>query len=381
MSADTDTATGPRTVVIAPDSFKGSMSAAQACTAIAAGWHSARPQDDVRCVPLADGGEGTADAIRDATSGSRSIGCAVTGPDGRDLTAAWVLLPDGTAVVELAVASGLPLLAGADPSGAQTIGFGQLLRAATLHPDTRRIVATVGGSASTDGGTGALRALGARFLDASGAELPPGGGPLTELVAVDTSELIAPPPGGIEVLSDVTSPLTGTHGAATVFGPQKGADADRVALLDAALTQLAAVIGGAPDAAGAGAAGGSAFGLATLWGARLRPGAPAVAEIVGLADALVGADLVITGEGRFDEQSLRGKVVGHVVDSARCPVALLAGGILDSAETELVLDGFVATATLVGLAGSLDAALDDPQHWAMIGGEALADSVFGRTSG
>ncbi|MEJ7649069.1 MAG: glycerate kinase [Nakamurella sp.] len=379
MNADADTATGPRTVVVAPDSFKGSMSAALACSAIAAGWHIARPQDDVRCVPLADGGEGTADAIRDATSGSRSIGCAVTGPDGRDQTAAWVLLPDGTAVVELAAASGLPLLAHADPLGAQTTGFGQLLRAAALHPDTRRIVATVGGSAATDGGTGALRALGARFLDAAGADLPPGGGALTELVRVDTSELIAPPPGGIEVLSDVTSPLTGTHGAATVFGPQKGADTDRIAVLDAALARLAAVIGGDPDAAGAGAAGGSAFGLATLWGARLRPGAPAVAEIVGLTDALAGADLVITGEGRFDEQSLRGKVVGHVVESARCPVALLAGGVMDSTETTGVLDGFVATATLVELAGSLDAALDDPQHWALIGGEALADSVFGRT--
>jgi glycerate kinase len=150
-------------------------------------------------------------------------------------------------------------------------------------------------------------------------------------------------------------------------------------LLDAALTQLAAVVGGDPDAAGAGAAGGSAFGLAALWGARLRPGAPAVAEIVGLAGALAGADLVITGEGRFDEQSLRGKVVGHVVDSVRCPVALLAGGILDSAETARVLDGFAATATLVTLAGSLDAALADPQRWATMGGEALADSVFGRT--
>lgn len=380
MSTDTGTGSGPRTVVIAPDSFKGSMSAAQACSAIAAGWHTARPHDDVRCVPLADGGEGTADAIRDATSGSESFECQVTGPDGRSHRAPWVLLPNGTAVVELAAASGLPLMDRPDPSGSQTIGFGELLRAAAVHPDTRRIVATVGGSASTDGGTGALRALGARFLDASGAELGHGGGPLTALVRVDTSELIAPPPGGVEVLSDVTSPLTGIHGAAMVFGPQKGADADRMALLDAALAQLAAVVGGDPDAAGAGAAGGTAFGLATLWGARLRPGAPAVAEIVGLADALAGADLVITGEGRFDEQSLRGKVVGHVVDSAGCPVALLAGGVLDSSGTERVLDGFVATATLVGLAGSLDEALADPQHWAMIGGEALADSVFGRTS-
>ena len=373
--------TGGRTVVIATDSFKGSMTAAQACSAIAAGWRAARPLDEVRCVPLADGGEGTADAIRDATPGSRSLECPVTGPDGRPASAQWVLLPDGTAVVELAAASGLPMMARADPAAAQTIGFGQLLRAATTHPDTRRIVATVGGSASTDGGTGALWALGARFLDAGGAELPPGGGPLTELAGVDLSQLLTPPPGGIDVLSDVTSRLTGTHGAAAVFGPQKGADAALVAQLDAGLAHLADVIGGEPDAAGAGAAGGSAFGLASLWGARLRPGAPAVAEIVGLDAALSGADLVVTGEGRFDAQSLRGKVVGHVVGITPCPAALIVGAVLDSPETRQVLTGFAATATLIGAAGSLDAALAEPERWARSAGEWVADTVFGRSAG
>lgn len=354
-------------VLVAPDSFKGSLTAARAATAIAQGWRSVRPADVLHTLPLADGGEGSAEAIRDATPGSLRIACAATGPDGEAVIAEWLLLPDGTAVVELAAASGLPLTSGTAPLTAQTTGFGELLAAATRHPDVRRIVATVGGSASTDGGTGALTALGARFLDAGGRELPPGGGALSLLAEVDISAMITPPPDGVSVLTDVTAPLTGPDGAAAVFGPQKGASPGDVVRLDAGLQRLAAVIGGLPEAPGAGAAGGTAYGLVTLWSAQNVPGAQRLGEIAGLPGALDGADLVVTGEGRFDEQSTTGKVVGHLLAAAGgCPVALVAGRI--AAPTGV----FVAAVSLTDLAGSAAAAMAEPARWLHEAGAAIA---------
>ncbi|MGI8415129.1 MAG: glycerate kinase, partial [Nakamurella sp.] len=165
-------------ILIAPDSFKGSATAAQAAAAIADGWRSVRPSDTVVTLPLADGGEGSAAAIAAGTPGSNEIACPATGPDGRRVDASWLLLPDETAVVELAAASGLPQMRAKDALGAQTTGFGQLLAAAAAHPSVTKIVATVGGSAATDGGSGALGALSARFLDRADSELPPGGGSL-----------------------------------------------------------------------------------------------------------------------------------------------------------------------------------------------------------
>lgn len=367
-------------ILVAPDSFKGTLGAARAAAAIAAGWRSVRPGDVVRMLPLADGGEGTAEAIRNATPGAVEIAHRVTGPYGAPTIAPWLLLPDGTAVVELAAASGLPsvVLPSSSPTGptgptgpdallAQTTGFGELLAAATRHPDVRRIVATVGGSAATDGGTGALAALGVRFLDANGAALPPGGGALTTLAAIDTSGMIPPPQAGVVVLTDVTAPLTGPDGAAAVFGPQKGAGPAEVARLDAGLGRLAAVIGGQPDAPGAGAAGGAAFGLMTLWSARRMAGATRVGEIVGLPAALAAADLVITGEGQFDGQSGTGKVVGQLVQSAGGrPVALVAGRITASTEA------FGAALSLTDLAGSSAAAMADPERWLHEAGVRLA---------
>ncbi|MBE7161627.1 MAG: glycerate kinase [Williamsia herbipolensis] len=368
---------GSRTIVVAPDSFKGSAAATTVAAALADGWTRVRPSDRLRIVPLADGGEGTLDTVRDATAGSREFASTVTGPDGRPQRATWLLLPDGTALVELAAASGLTQMRTPDAGAAQTAGFGELLREAAAHPGTQRIVATLGGSAATDGGSGALRALGARFLDDAGRELAPGGVALAELARVELGQLVPPPSGGVAVLTDVESPLFGTHGAAAVFGPQKGADRDLVDVLDSALRRLAAVLGGDPDRPGAGAAGGAGYGLAAAWSAVLRPGAPAVAEIVALPEALRGADLVITGEGRFDEQSLRGKVVGHVLSVAPCPVALAAGATATDEGTVAALQRFAAVATLTEPAGSTEAAVSDPVRWATVAGEALARSVFG----
>jgi glycerate kinase len=248
----------------------------------------------------------------------------------------------------------MPLL---DPLGATTRGLGEVI-AAALDAGATAVVVALGGSASTDGGAGALAALGARFLDRDGAELADGGGALVDLATVDTSALRPPPPGGVRLLTDVNSPLLGMDGAAAVFAPQKGAAPGDVELLDAALARFAAVVGGHPETPGAGAAGGTAFGLATLWGARIEPGAPAVAAVTRLDSALEGADVLLTGEGRFDDQSRRGKVVGHALDLAaalKIRTGVIAGR-LDLAPPDWGAD-------LTVLAGSAEAAMADPIRW------------------
>ncbi|WNM39369.1 glycerate kinase [Micromonospora halotolerans] len=355
-------------VVVAPDSFKGSATAGEAARALARGWLAQRPGDDVRLLPLADGGEGTLDAFAAARPDAERRTVTVPGPDGRPVSAAWLLLPDRTAVLELAQSSGLPLMASPDPLGAHTYGLGVVARTA-LDAGATRLVIGLGGSASTDGGTGALRALGLRLHDDQGEDLPLGGAALTQLAHLDTTDLVPPPPGGVQLLVDVTAPLTGPAGAATTYGPQKGAGPAEVALLDAALGRFADLAGGSPDQPGAGAAGGTAYGLAALWDARITPGAATVATLVGLGDALVGADLVLTGEGRFDETSLTGKVVGSLLDaaaSAGVPVAVAAGQVAGP------VPGSVAAVSLVELAGSLDAALNGPTTWLAEAGEALS---------
>jgi len=364
-------------VVIAPDSFKGSLSADRVAAALADGWHSARPGDEVVRLPVADGGEGTLDVFAAAVPGARRHSVAVTGPDGRPVDAEWLALPDGAAVVELASGSGLPLLgARRDPLGAHTVGLGQLLAAALDDQATRQIIVTLGGSASTDGGTGALAALGARFLDAAGASLPPGGGPLRGLASVDLIGLRPPPPGGVLCLTDVDAPLCGPRGAAAVFGPQKGAGPADVRALDDGLRRLAGLLAGDPDAPGSGAAGGTGYGLAVAWGARLVPGAATVAEHAGLPAALADADLVITGEGRYDATSLTGKVVGGVLNLAAARAAgpvpvLLVAGQLGCPPPDTVR-GAVALAIL---AGGVRAAIAEPERWLTVAGADLASAA------
>ncbi|HEV7872273.1 MAG TPA: glycerate kinase [Modestobacter sp.] len=359
----------PVRVVIAPDSFKGTLGAADAADALAAGWRSERPDDELLTVPLADGGEGTLDALGHDLPESCWRSEPVTGPDGRPVDAAWLLLPDGTAVVEMARAAGLPLLDRPDALDATTRGLGELLAAVVADPAVTRVILTLGGSATTDGGTGALAALGARFLDADGADLTPGGGALSRLDRIDLTGLTPPPPGGVQCLVDVTAPLLGPLGAAGQFGPQKGASPDQVVELDAALARLADLLGGDRDAPGAGAAGGTAYGFAACWGAEFVSGAGAVAAAAGLDDALRGAALVVTGEGQFDAQSLRGKVVGDLVDRARAaavPVAVVAGRV--DAENLPVARAL----SLTELAGSVQGAMADPARWLTEAGVQLA---------
>jgi len=360
-------------VLVAPDAFKGTLSAADAAACLAAGWRDVRPEDEVALLPLADGGEGTLDALAAADpSFSRVPVPAVCGPCGARVDAEHLLRRDGTAVVELARSSGLPLAPRLDPLGATTRGVGEVLHAA-LRAGAARVVVAVGGSASTDGGAGLLRALGLRVLDAGGRDLPDGGGALRRAAALDSTGLLPPPPGGVVVLTDVRAPLLGPEGAAAVFGPQKGADAEQVRLLEGALGTWAALCGGDPDLPGAGAAGGTAYGLSALWGAVLVPGGAHVADLAGLDGALDRADLVVTGEGRFDRTSLGGKVCGEVLrraDRAGVPAAVVCG------QRGAGLDG-VRVLALDDLAGSVPLALADAAGWARRAG-AVAAGRWGR---
>ncbi len=326
-------------VLVAPDKFKGTLTAEQAARAIAAGWRRERPGDKVEEVPMADGGEGTLDALVAALGGEiRTV--RVSGPLGHPVDAAYGLAdpvaPGGPlAIVEMARASGLQLLAGArrEPLRASTRGTGELILAA-CRDGARRVLVGIGGSASTDGGSGMAQAVGARLLDADGEQIGPGGAGLLELTRIDISS-IDPSVlrARVTVASDVDNPLTGPHGAATVFGPQKGATRDDVLLLDRALGHLASIaqrdLGiDLRTMPGGGAAGGLGFGLLAFLGAGIRPGIELVMDAVGLLGRLTNADLVLTGEGSFDDQSLRGKVPAGVLAAARevgVPAVVLCG--------------------------------------------------------
>ncbi|MGW5235638.1 glycerate kinase, partial [Streptomyces nodosus] len=314
---------GTRRVLIAADKFKGSLTALEVAERVTAGLRRVVPGLEVEALPVADGGDGTVAAA--VAAGFVRQEARVTGPLGQEVTAAFALRGD-TAVVEMAEASGLGRLpAGVlAPLTATTHGSGELLRAA-LDAGARTIVFGVGGSATTDGGAGMLSALGARFLDAAGEPVPPGGGGLAGLARADLSGL-DPRLASVDLVlaSDVDNPLTGPKGAPAVYGPQKGASPDDVAALDAALVHYAEVLeeavgsraaeyAGAP---GAGAAGGIGYG-ALLLGARFRLGIEVMLDVLGFAPALERASLVITGEGSLDEQTLHGKAPAGVAAAAR----------------------------------------------------------------
>lgn len=311
-------------VLVAADKFKGSLTAVEVAERVTAGLRLVAPHVTVEALPVADGGDGTVAAAVAAGFERREV--RVTGPLGDELTAAYALR-DGTAVVEMAEASGLQhLTAGVfAPLTAGTYGSGELLSAA-LDAGARTIVFGVGGSASTDGGAGMLAALGGRFLDADGRPVGPGGGGLRDLATVDLSGLdprIADT--DIVLASDVDNPLTGPKGAAAIYGPQKGASAEDVGTLDAALARYARVLektigARAAESAlspGAGAAGGIGYGALVGLGASFRPGIEVMLDVLGFGPALSRATLVITGEGSLDEQTLHGKAPAGVAAAAR----------------------------------------------------------------
>jgi glycerate kinase len=342
-------------VIVAPNTFKGSLSATQAAKAIARGVRDVFPDAEVVEIPVADGGEGTVEALVSANHGTYEW-VNVEGPLGDPVLASYGLIQGGkTAVVELASASGFVLVSPAmrDPRKTSTYGFGQLLEAARKSGATS-MVAGIGSSATNDGGTGMAQALGYRFLDAAGRELPRGGAALLRLERIDDSR-VSPGWRSIKVLvaCDVTNPLTGPEGASAVYGPQKGADPVTVRLLDRALGHLADLIEQqygkqVRDVPGAGSAGGTGAGLMAFLDAKLVSGAALVIDTSGFDDALDGAQLVITGEGRADGQTVYGKAPGEVAQRAQragIPTALIAGTKGPGWET-LLTKGFSSVTTL-----------------------------------
>ncbi|HEX5465248.1 MAG TPA: glycerate kinase [Candidatus Limnocylindrales bacterium] len=343
-------------VLAAPDAFKGSLSSVEVAAALARGWSAGRPTDIVRLAPLSDGGEGLLAAVA-AAGGWQELPASTRDPLGRPIVAHFLRddAGEGRAVIELAEASGLsrvlrPVAEGGDerdPLAASTLGTGLIL-AAAIGLGCRHIVLGIGGSATTDGGAGLLTALGVRLLDAAGQDLAPGGANLAGLATVDLSGL-APLLGEVDltVASDVTNPLLGELGAAATYGPQKGATSDQVAELDATLGHYADVLENAVgrplrDQPGAGAAGGTGFGLLALADRfrsfAVQPGVEVVMELAGFEAALVEADIVLTGEGRVDEQTAFGKTCWGVAlraAAAARPCLCFAGAVVPEGEAAL----------------------------------------------
>ena len=322
-------------IVIAPDSFKDSLSAEKVADAIAAGLADVFPQAQLVKCPMADGGEGTVEAIVAAGNGQLRRN-QVQGPLGAPVEAHWGWLPDShTAIIEMAEASGLQLVAPGqrDACISSTFGTGELIRAA-LDAGAQRVILAIGGSATNDAGAGALQALGLGLFDEQGNSLARGGLALARLARIDLGGL-DPRLARVrfEIAADVNNPLCGEQGASAIFGPQKGASPEQVRLLDQALGHFAdhcarVLPKDVRQEPGSGAAGGLGFAAKAFFGAQFRAGVEVVAELVGLAEAVKGADLVITGEGRFDAQTLRGKTPFGVARIARAqgvPVVVLAG--------------------------------------------------------
>jgi glycerate 2-kinase len=324
-------------IVIAPDSYKGCMTAAEVAEAMARGVRRVLPDAELNLIPMADGGEGTVQAMVDATGG-RLIPATVTGPLGEPVAARFGLMGDGeTAVIEMASASGLPLVPAdrRNPLLTTTYGTGELIRLA-LEQGARRLIIGIGGSATNDGGAGMAQALGARLLDRDDRDLPNGGGALAQLDRIDISGLDPRLKNfAITVACDVDNPMTGERGAAAVFGPQKGATPEMVATLDKNLQHFAAIMRrdlgqDVEQVPGAGAAGGLGAGLMAFLGATLRRGVEIVVDAVNLTGRCAGADLVLTGEGGTDFQTVRGKTPMGVARAAKVhgvPVICLSGGL------------------------------------------------------
>ncbi len=371
-------------VLIAPDKFKGTLSALEVAMHLEAGLHAAQPGLRTVTVPVADGGDGTVDAA--VAAGFARITVPVTGPTGQLIKAA-IAVRGPSAVIEVAVASGLASLPGGrpDPLGATSRGTGELVGAA-LDRGCTEVVLGVGGSACTDGGAGMLQALGARLRDATGDELAPGGAALATLDHVDLDGLDQRlRQVRIVLASDVDNPLLGPRGAARVYAPQKGASPADVAVLESALRRWAAALG--PDAArlpGAGAAGGIGYAALTVLAAQRRPGIDVLLGLVGFADKLAGARLVVTGEGSLDEQTLHGKApagVAAVARSAGVPVVAVCGRQLLTDEA-LADAGILSAYALTGIEPDVARCMAEPgpllqRLAATIAGDWLLDNVDG----
>lgn len=371
-------------IVIAPDSYKESLSALAVADAIEAGFREIFPAAEYVKIPLADGGEGTVEAMVAATDG-RLIDVEVTGPLGTPVPAFYGLSGDGQrAFIEMAAASGLECVppASRDPLKTTSYGTGELIRHA-LDAGVQHIIIGLGGSATNDGGAGMVQALGARLLTAGGEAIPRGGEGLAQLATIDVSELDPRLAHcQIEVACDVTNVLTGPEGASVVFGPQKGATAATIPLLDEGLAHYAAII--ARDVGidvltleGGGAAGGMGAGLYAFCRGRLRPGIEIVTDALHLAQAMAGASLVITGEGRMDSQTVHGKVpvgVAKVAKRFSLPVIGIAGSL--TADVGVVHQhGIDAVFSVLRTVGTLEEALVDAEENVRVAARNIAAAL------
>lgn len=318
-------------IVIASDSFKGTLTSSEVADSVAKAVHSVFPDCDVVKLKVADGGEGTASAITSAL-GSELVELVVADPLGRRIPASYYILDDGTALIEMSMASGLTLLTSQErnPLKTSTYGTGQIISHA-LARGCRKFLIGIGGSATNDAGTGMLAALGYRFLDSCGKVVPANGGSLSEVASIDSGALVEGlSESEFTIACDVDSPLYGPKGAAFVFSPQKGADAEVVRYLDDGLRHFAKLVGYDAGFAGAGAAGGLGYSFKAFFNAKLVRGIDMVLDAVGFDEAVKGADLVITGEGRYDGQTQAGKTVYGVKARAALygvPVLVVAGSV------------------------------------------------------
>jgi len=364
-------------IIIAPDSFKGSLSAKDAASAIERGIRRHNPGIETVKVPLSDGGEGTAQTLCDATNG-QMFSVTVKDPLMRDITAHYAVMGDGeTAVIEMAEASGLPLLSADDrnPLVTTTYGTGQLIKAA-LDNNCRRFIMAIGGSATNDGGIGMMAALGVAFLDTDGRALPHGGGSLPRLASIDLAGMDTRlAEAEVIVACDVDNPLCGVRGASAVFGPQKGATAADIAILDDGLAHYGALLESlfhkdVANLPGAGAAGGMGAALSAFMNGRMESGADIVKREVRFVEQLRDADLLLTGEGRIDDQTLSGKTpFAAALEANRLgiPAIAICGGI--GALSDVFYEHFLSVHSIVNRPMTLDEAVTESA-------ELLADAAF-----
>lgn len=358
-------------IVIASDSYKGSLDSLQVNEAMRKGILRVFEDAEIICIPIADGGEGTVDAVMTCCGGSYCYEM-VTGPDGREVIARYGILPDKSAVIEMAAASGLPLVQDVTPDtvmNSTTYGTGQLI-ASALDKGCRKIYIGIGGSATNDGGIGMLQALGVSFLDADNREVGFGGKYLDKIARIDISNL-DPRIRETElvVMSDVTNPLCGENGAAVVYGPQKGATEEEIAILDKGLARFAELICqmNLPDIRnlpGAGAAGGLGGGLVSFLGAEIRPGIKAILEIADFEKSVQWADLILSGEGRIDGQSANGKAVSGIAEIAgkyNVPVIAICGSVEKDAR-EIFEKGISGMEAAVCRPVTLEKAMDEAEQ-------------------
>ena len=372
-------------IVIAPDSFKGSLSAVEAASAIERGIHRALSDAHTLCLPVADGGEGTLDTLVAATNGQK-IPVLVTGPLGQKVEAEYGILGDGkTCVIEMAKASGIPLIPREElnPLKATTFGTGELIKQALDDGFTSFILA-LGGSATNDGGAGMLQALGLSLLDEQGNKISPGGAELAKICSIDLSRFDKRISNcQFLIASDVENPLIGPYGASHVFGPQKGATPEMVQILDACLTHWAGEVEKVTgfhlhDLPGAGAAGGIGGAFQAFFPCRMKRGIDVVIEYTGLQDALVGADLVITGEGQVDFQTASGKTPMGVAQAAllnNIPTVILAGSVGKGIEV-LYQYGIVSVHSIINKPMELKEAMETAGDLLEKAAEQLVRSFF-----